>query len=374
MKKANNPIKKIYKQPPIVPASPTPAPLDPEIASIIGTNVESLNEKQRQALTQFMDVYANIDKNPFAVSMLQAHNYCIPNNQYFAQYNASQGVAQIAKNNNNEDEYIKLLKELLHGVITPLNNVVDGVHSNTAISYRNPEFESYFMRTMQQLEQHKLFVKCNPELDQLLDNFKKNKNHVIWPADEIPVLLNPHSVSTIEISRTAHSRQLVELLWKTMTDAEYANDLIRSTRCCMSGSSCRAITICCEYNLFATTRMAPVRMFRMRPYEMIAKNTWVGNNPYTTCYFCVSYFFWKQVAEANTKGSLASMSCSLPFVKEGFDGASFPPSMCVNKESKISKNIAYLSGSILNAMFYSYIYFDEASSGFRYIDDRFPKH
>lgn len=374
--KTNATVKKIFKQPPI--ATPSAALVaDPEVMAILGVDEKNMTAEQRSCMQQFLDVYNNIDKNPFATNMLRASNYCIPNNQYFAQYNASQAVAQIAKNNNNEDEYIKLLKEL-YVVLTPLGNDVDVVHENPSITYKDPQFESYFKNTMENLKrrhaQQTMFTKCNVELDQLLENFKKNKNHKVWPPDEIPVILNPHSVSTVEIARTPHSRQLIEMLWKTMTHEEYTDDHIRSTRCCMSGDSCYAITVMCNYNLFATTKAASVRMFRMRPYEMLAKNTWEGNNPYTTCYFCVSDYFYKQVGKCEANGSLSSLSCSLPFVKEGNDSASFPKPMYINKEDGISRYMAYLSGSILKPTFYTYIYYDEEAHGFKYIGDRFAKH
>lgn len=370
-------MKKIYKQPPIVTEQP-PMAVDPEIEKILGVDYATLNEAQRKCYQQFVDVYSNVDKNPFAVNMLQASNYCIPNNQYFAQYNATQAVAQITKNTSNEDEYIKLLKELLHSVVTPLNNAVDLAHENPTITYKDERFATYFTNTVKQLsrhyEQQQKFVKCNAELDQLLDGFLKDKSHAVWPPDEIPIILTPHSRSTVEIARTPHSRALIEMLWMAMTPADRDNDHIRTTRCCMSGESCQAITVVCNYNLFATTKTTSVYMFRMRPYEMLAKNTWDGNNPYTTCYFCVSYFFWKQVRRARAKGSLASIACSLPFVKEGFDKASFPDSLCVNKDHVLAPHIAYLSGSVLHENFYTYVHYDEEAHGFRYIEDRFPKH
>ncbi len=375
--KTNSAVKKIYKQPPISTASAPALVADPEVMAILGVSESNMNTEQRACLQKFLDVYNNIDKNPFAANMLRASNYCIPNNQYFAQYNAAQSTAQIAKNNSNEDEYIKLLKEL-YTILTPLNNDVDVVHENPTITYKNPQFEEYFTRTMKQLAarhaQQTMFVKCNAELDLLLEAFLKNKNHVVWPADEIPILLNPHSSSTIEIARTPHSRKLIEMLWVAMTSEEYANDHIRSTRCCMSGDSCYAITVICNYNLFSTTKAASVRMFRMRPYEMLAASTWEGNNPYTTCYFCVSDFFWKKVLDAQAKGSLSSIRCSLPFVKEGNDANSFPRIMYVNEEDSIASYIAHMSGSVLKADFYSHIYFDDQTNGFRYIGDRFAKH
>lgn len=377
--KVSSNIKKTYKQPPCLPPPKITQPAaSTDVLGVLGVEMDMLSDVQKKALDKFMDVYNNVDKNPFAVNMLNASNYCIPNNQYFAQYNASQVTSQVVKNNSNEDEYIRLLKELMVNIVNPLNNAVDNVQTNTTVRYNDPTFAAYFDRCMTELgvqvAQNGMFVKCNAELDKLLKGFMKNKTRMIWPPDEVPVVSNPLSPSTIEIARTPHSRMLIESLWNAMTPEELSNEFVRSTQCCMSGLSCEAIKIVCHYNLFATNKTAPIVMKRMRPYEMLCKNTWEGSNIYTTCYFCVSYAFWKCVEDAYERGISASIACTVPYVKEGFDENSFPETMLVNGKSMYAKNIAYLSGSILKKNFYANIYFDEKENGFRYIGDRFPKH
>jgi len=348
--KGGSNVKKIPKEPPVARTHN----VDKELRELIGVNVDQLNAAQKATYDKFMEAFHSIDHNPLAERSLMSHHHGIPNNPQFASFNVEKSTEKMKSNTASvSTSYVNMVRDMYRKLLIQYEQTTSDVKvemQTSAVRFEDPRFQSYFEAAMARLKTHHKYVpQCNDNLALLLDKFrKKNKRISFVPADQIPIVTNPTSQSRLSNITECYSVQMIEMLLLSVADNDLADISIREARCCMRGDQCLGKMLYNKFNLHTTSTVPDIMMYRMRPYIMLAANTWDGENPYINCFWCVHDLFWAAAIDNVAISRPQSVIQSTPFVKAGDgDPTAFPKHLCADMTHPWLKNVANVAHPIL---------------------------
>lgn len=375
-KRSGNTESNVKKIPKVAPV-PRTIDVDDEIRQFIGVDREMLNDVQKASYDQFMEASRSIQYNPFSQNALMVHHHGIPNNPQYFQFAVEKSTEKMKSNSAVvSTSFVSMVREMHQKMLAACENAVNSVQRDAIqqeiVKFENPRFQQYFENNMKLLKMNATFVpKCNMELAELLDKFRaKNRGCKFVAPNEIPVVTNPASLSSLSDINYCYSVQLIESLLVSMTEEDFTDLLKRDKRCCMRGDTCTGKIIYNKFNLHVTNNVENITMYRMRPYEMLSLNTWEGENPYYDCFFCVHDLFWKAAKDNVTAVRPQSIVHTTPFVRmsEG-DPTAFPKHLCATRENPWLKNVANVAHPILISNIADH--FSYQKTGFKFNGSRF---
>jgi hypothetical protein len=371
--KVKSNIKKMPKQPPV----PRTYNVDAQVNNIIGIDMNTMNEAQKKTYQHFMDVFHQIQHNPFAERALMTHYHGIPNSPQFIESATEKSMDRMKSNSAVvSSSYVDMVRELQRNIFRQYDKPTLAIKEQmkeSSAKFDDPRFIQYFDASMARLKELEQFIPhCNDKLAELLDGFRKrNKRSSFVQPNQVPHIKNPESKSRMASLSNCASVQMIEMLTTSMTDADLKNNVIRNTRCCLKGEQCAGRILYNKSNLFSTSKIPDIIMYRMRPYWMLACNTWEGDNPYTKCFFCVHDMFWEDAIENSGFSRPQSINLSTPIVKSGNgDPTAFPTHLCSTKTDPRLKNVANLEHAILIPNIIDH--FTYRNGGFKFNGSRFP--
>lgn len=375
-------VKKIPKEPPITRSNN----VDEEVRSLIGLDVDAMNAEQKKSYDAFMVAFRSLEYNPFSERALTIHHHGIPATPQFTQMLVEKSTEKMKNNTTTtSNSFVAMVRDMHHELLSKYDTAVAETQKHphvvamqqNAVKFDDPRFQAFFEANMEYLKQKQIFLpKCNDMLCELLNKFRtKNPTASFVPQNQIPVLQPsnntlPSPISRLSYINQCYSVQMIEMLLRSMTSEDMGDALIRDKRCCMRGDQCQGRMLFNKFDIHSTSSVPDIIMYRMRPYDMLAANTWEGENPFIDCFFCVHTLFWDATLDNLTASRPQSVIHSTLFVRmaDG-DPTAFPRHLCVTAEHPWLKNVANVAHPILISNIADH--FSYSDGGFHFNGSRF---